>query len=70
MANFTPISAAIGGGLIGLSVALLMQLNGRIAGISGIFGNCLGEWILEQILPCESTSASFLLSVKWLQYGQ
>jgi uncharacterized protein len=36
MANFTPISAAIGGPLIGLSVVLLMSLNGRIAGITGI----------------------------------
>ena len=41
MANFTPVSAAIGGALIGLSVALLMLLTGRIAGISGIFGGCL-----------------------------
>src|SRR5713226_5206025 len=42
MADFTPISAAIGGGLIGLSAVLLMLLTGRIAGISGIFGGCLG----------------------------
>ena len=48
MANFTPISAAIGGGLIGLSVALLMLLTGRIAGISGIFGDCLGLGITEK----------------------
>jgi uncharacterized protein len=41
MANFTPISAAIGGGLIGLSAVLLMMLTGRIAGISGIFGGLL-----------------------------
>jgi len=40
MANFTPISAAIGGVLIGLSAALLMLLSGRVAGISGIFGGC------------------------------
>jgi uncharacterized membrane protein YedE/YeeE len=38
MANFTPVSAAIGGALIGLSGVLLMLLTGRIAGISGIFG--------------------------------
>ncbi|HEX4111641.1 MAG TPA: YeeE/YedE family protein [Stellaceae bacterium] len=48
MTSFTPISATIGGGLIGLAVALLMLLNGRIAGISGIAGNVLqfqrGEW--------------------------
>lgn len=37
MENFTPISAAIGGALIGLSAVLLMGLNGRIAGISGVF---------------------------------
>jgi uncharacterized protein len=36
MANFTPVSAAIGGALIGLSVVLLMLFTGRIAGISGI----------------------------------
>jgi hypothetical protein len=41
MANFTPISAAIGGALIGLSAALLMLVTGRVAGISGIFGGCL-----------------------------
>lgn len=37
MENFTPVSASIGGGLIGLSAVLLMLLNGRIAGISGLF---------------------------------
>jgi uncharacterized membrane protein YedE/YeeE len=41
MANFTPISAAIGGALIGLAAVLLMLTTGRIAGISGIFGGCL-----------------------------
>jgi uncharacterized membrane protein YedE/YeeE len=41
MANFTPVSAAVGGALIGLSAALLMLLIGRVAGISGIFGGCL-----------------------------
>jgi uncharacterized membrane protein YedE/YeeE len=42
MADFTPVPAAIGGALIGLSATLLMLLTGRIAGISGIFGGCLG----------------------------
>ena len=41
MANFTPLSAAIGGALIGLAAVLLMLLTGRIAGISGIFGGLL-----------------------------
>jgi len=41
MANFTPISAAIGGALIGLSAVLLMLFNGRIAGITGIAGGLI-----------------------------
>ena len=41
MTAFDPISALIGGGLIGLASALLMLLNGRIAGISGILGGVL-----------------------------
>ncbi|MEK7888284.1 YeeE/YedE family protein [Burkholderia contaminans] len=34
--SFTPWSALVGGGLIGLSASLLLGLNGKIAGISGI----------------------------------
>ena len=41
MANFTPLSAAIGGALIGLSAVLLMLSAGRIAGVSGIFSGLL-----------------------------
>lgn len=35
---FTPLSALAGGALIGLAAVLLMALNGRIAGISGVAG--------------------------------
>ncbi len=41
MDSFTPLTAAIGGGLIGLAAAILWLGNGRIAGISGIFGQLL-----------------------------
>jgi uncharacterized membrane protein YedE/YeeE len=41
MDNFTPVSAAIGGALIGLSAVLLMAFTGRIAGISGIFAGLI-----------------------------
>ncbi len=41
MTNFTPISAAIGGALIGFSAVLLMFFNGRIAGITGIAAGML-----------------------------
>src|SRR4051812_2223637 len=46
MAKFTPVSAAIGGGVIRFSAVLLMLSPGRIAGISGIFSglpNLRGE---------------------------
>ena len=36
MTEFTPLTASIGGALIGLAAAGLMALNGRIAGISGV----------------------------------
>jgi uncharacterized protein len=39
MQHFTPISALIGGALIGLAAAVLWLGIGRIAGISGIVGN-------------------------------
>ncbi len=42
MANFTPLSAAIGGALIGLAAVMLMLLAGRVAGISGIAAGMLG----------------------------
>jgi hypothetical protein len=48
MANFTPVSAAIGGALIGLSSVLLMMLTGRVAGISGILGGLLGPGISDK----------------------
>ena len=41
MSSFDPISALLGGALIGLACALLMMATGRIAGISGILGGCL-----------------------------
>jgi uncharacterized membrane protein YedE/YeeE len=41
MANFTPISAAVGGALIGLAAVLLFMHNGRIAGITGVFAGLI-----------------------------
>lgn len=38
MATFSPWSALAGGLLIGLGAVLLLALNGRIAGVTGIFG--------------------------------
>ena len=39
MHNFTPVSALIGGVIIGLSVVLYFYSTGRLAGVSGIIEN-------------------------------
>jgi hypothetical protein len=39
--HFTPLSALIGGLLIGVAAAVLILVNGRIAGVSGIIGGLL-----------------------------
>ena len=41
MHNFTPVSALIGGVIIGLSVVFYFYSTGRLAGISGIFENAI-----------------------------
>lgn len=41
MDHFSPVSASVGGVLIGTSSALFLIMNGRIAGISGILGGLL-----------------------------
>ncbi len=43
MEDFTPVSGLIGGLLIGIAAALLLLLNGRISGISGIVGGLLAS---------------------------
>ncbi len=41
-ASFTPMSAFLGGCLIGLAALLLMMFQGRIMGVSGIIGGLFG----------------------------
>ena len=41
MGDFTPVGGLVGGLLIGLAVALMLLLNRRVAGISGIVGGLL-----------------------------
>jgi uncharacterized membrane protein YedE/YeeE len=41
IAAFNPVSALVGGAMIGLAAVLLAMLTGRIAGVSGILGGCL-----------------------------
>mgnify|MGYP003644879999 CR=1 FL=1 len=69
MENFTPVSALVGGMLIGLSAVLLMLLNGRIAGISGITAGLLGgqgplrDWSWRAAFLVGLVAAPALLSV-------
>lgn len=39
--SFTPLMSLAGGALIGLSASILLVANGRIAGISGIYGSAI-----------------------------
>ena len=41
--NFSPISAFMGGILIGIGVILFFVSNGRLAGVSGIINNTLSK---------------------------
>ena len=48
MENFTPVTALIGGVLIGASAALLMLMNGRLAGVSSIVAGVVPPGSVEQ----------------------
>ena len=41
--NFTPITATLGGMIIGLAVVIFFLFNGRLVGISGMAANALTE---------------------------
>ena len=49
MSSFTPVSALIGGLLIGAAASMLLWLNGRIAGVSNITSGLLA-WKRGDIL--------------------
>jgi uncharacterized membrane protein YedE/YeeE len=66
--DFTPISGLIGGLLIGLSTVLMLSLNGRIAGISGIVGGLLAKkgseagWRMVFVAGLLLGAASYMLA--------
>lgn len=59
LTEFTPLQGLLGGGLIGLSAALLMASLGRIAGISGIFSGLLTRNLFS-LGPDQSWRLSFI----------
>ncbi|MDX2145725.1 MAG: YeeE/YedE family protein [Rhodospirillaceae bacterium] len=67
MTEFTPVAALIGGLLIGLAAVLLMYLNGRVAGISGIAAGLLKwppapDWAWRAAFVAGLVAAPFLLA--------
>jgi uncharacterized membrane protein YedE/YeeE len=48
MTDFTPIASTLGGLLIGVSALMILALNGRIAGVSGIVGGLFGPQSSER----------------------
>jgi uncharacterized membrane protein YedE/YeeE len=56
MENFTPVTALIGGLLIGTAATLSLWLNGRIAGVSNIAGGLLalkrGDMLWRLLFLC------------------
>ncbi|MCZ6533807.1 MAG: YeeE/YedE family protein, partial [SAR324 cluster bacterium] len=49
MAEFEVVLPLVGGALIGLAAGLLMLLNGRVAGISGIFAALISLRMEERV---------------------
>lgn len=58
VSGFTPVSATIGGGLIGLAAALLWAGSGRIAGISGHL-----HGLFQRDVPDRARRALFLVGL-------
>ena len=42
--GFTPLSALVGGVLIGLGASVYLLVNGRVAGVSGLLGGIFGSF--------------------------
>jgi hypothetical protein len=70
MHDFTPIPALLGGALIGLAASLLLLTVGKVAGISGIWGQ-----LLMAKTPDRAFRTFFVLGlvasgvVGWLAFG-
>ncbi len=43
MSDFSPLSALVGGVLIGAAAVFLMVTNGRVLGVAGILGSLIGK---------------------------
>lgn len=68
--SFTPWPALAGGILIGIAAAMLILLNGRIAGISGIVGGLLNPQKNDSLWRILFVLGMLLAPASWLLFTQ
>ncbi|MDP3088545.1 MAG: YeeE/YedE thiosulfate transporter family protein [Methylotenera sp.] len=67
--NFTPWTALTGGALIGISAALFILINGRIAGITGIIGGLFRPVMHDVGWRIAFTAGLIIAPVIWLLFA-
>lgn len=67
--EFTPLLSLTGGVLIGLSAVLLMWLNGRIAGMTGILAGILPPFEADWLWRAAFTFGAILSPLVWIALG-
>ena len=68
--NFTPMASLAGGALIGISASLLILLNGRIAGITGIIGSLFKPNKGDVAWRIAFTFGLVISPIIWLMFGK
>ncbi len=67
--EFTPWMALSGGAIIGLAAAILILINGRIAGISGILGGLLTTSASDVSWRVAFLAGLILAPILWLAFS-
>ena len=67
--EFTPLLSLTGGILIGLAAVLLMLMNGRIAGMTGIIAGILPPLESDWMWRAAFTAGAIVSPVVWLVLG-
>jgi uncharacterized membrane protein YedE/YeeE len=68
--NFTPLTALAGGALIGISAALFILFNGRIAGITGIIGGLFRPVMHDAGWRIAFTLGLIVAPIIWLLFAE
>jgi uncharacterized membrane protein YedE/YeeE len=69
METFTPLSALVGGAMIGAAAGMLLVLDGRIAGISGIVGGLMRPARGEIVWRLAFIAGLLLAPLAWAAAG-